>query len=187
MSKRNVDRERFVVPGSRLGVIEEFTFGKGTHERDGIIYSQYIGHASADPVRKAVHVTPRITPTLPSEGQNVLGVVTNVQEKMAVIAIIKIETEILSTPFTGLLHISNSSPRYERSMNDVCRTLDLVRAKVTSTANGIIRLTTVGRNLGVLRAYCSNCGYQLTLRRRLLKCQRCDNTEKRKLAEDYAS
>jgi len=176
-----------VVPGSRLGVIEEFNAGEGTLELNGVIYSRFVGYAKADPVGRVVSVTPRVIPTLPSEGKTVVGVVTHGQEKMAVLDIIKIENEALPTPFTGLLHISASSPRYERSMTDVCRTLDLVRAKIASTADGIIRLTTVGDNLGVLKAYCSNCGYPLSLKRRLLKCERCTNTEKRKLADDYAS
>ena len=187
MPIKNVDRERFVVPGSRLGVIEEFTPGEGTYEIDGGIYSKFVGNARADPSRKIVSVIPRKTPTLPLEGSIVTGVATHVQEKMAVIDITMIDDKVLSTPFTGLLHISASSPSYERSMTDVCRPLDQVRAKVASTADGIVRLMTVGPTLGVLKAYCSNCGHPLTLRRRLLKCERCNNTEKRKIAEDYVS
>jgi exosome complex component CSL4 len=187
MPTKTLDRERFVVPGSKLGVVEEFTPGEGTYEIDGSIYSQLVGNTRADPSRKIVSVAPRKTPTLPLEGRTVTGVATHVQEKMAVIDIIKIDDKVLSTPFTGLLHISASSPSYERSMTDVCRQLDQVRAKVASTADGIIRLMTVGPNLGVLKAYCSNCGHPLALRRRLLKCERCNNTEKRRLAEDYTS
>ncbi|MBS7622951.1 exosome complex RNA-binding protein Csl4 [Candidatus Bathyarchaeota archaeon] len=184
---RSISHERFVVPGSRLGVIEEFTGGEGTLEMGGVIYSRFAGIAKTDPARRTVTVKPRNTPNLPSEGRTVVGVVTNTQERMAVLDLIKIENEPLSTPFTAILHISAASPRYERSMTDVCRPLDLVRAKVASTADGIVRLTTVGKNLGVLKAYCSNCGYQLILRRRLLKCERCNNTERRKLAADYIS
>ncbi|MGQ9543774.1 MAG: exosome complex RNA-binding protein Csl4 [Candidatus Bathyarchaeia archaeon] len=187
MSKRNITREEFVVPGSKLGVVEEFTLGKGTYERDGAIYSRLTGYALADPVRKIVDVKPKTkTPTLPMEGQNVLGVVEGVQDKIAIINIIKVEDKFLSTPFTGILHISSSSPSYERNMNDIFKVQDLVKAKVISVSEGLIRLTTVGRNLGVVKAYCSNCGYPLTLTRRLLRCRRCNNVERRKLAEDYS-
>ena len=185
MSQRIINQEKVVVPGSRLGVIEEFSAGEGTVELNGVIYSRFVGYARADAARRVVSVTPKVVPTLPAEGNTVVGVVTHAQEKMAVLDIIKIESKTLPTPFTGLLHISASSPRYERSMRDVCKTLDLVRAKIASTADGIIRLTTAGNNLGVLKAYCSNCGYPLSLRRRLLKCERCSNTEKRRLADDY--
>ncbi|MBS7626256.1 exosome complex RNA-binding protein Csl4 [Candidatus Bathyarchaeota archaeon] len=186
MSKRNIAREEFVVPGSRVGVVEEFTPGKGTYERDGYIYSGITGYASIDPAVKRVEVNPKTkVPILPMEGQNVLGFVVGVQDKIALINIIKVEDKLLSTPFTGILHISSSSPNYERNMSEIFKTLDLVRAKVISTSEGLIRLTTVGRNLGVLKAYCSNCGYPLTITRRLLKCRRCNNVERRKLAEDY--
>ena len=36
----------FVVPGDRLGVIEEFTSGPGTYIEDGIIHSKITGHPS---------------------------------------------------------------------------------------------------------------------------------------------
>ena len=187
MSEKKFERERFAVPGSRLGVIEEFTAGIGTREVDGVIYSYLTGNVTLNPTKRHIYVTPVNAPILPSEDQNVTGLVTSVHEKMAVVDIIKIENRFLPTAFTGFLQISASSPRYERSMIDVCRTLDLIRAKVASTTDGIVRLTTVGNSLGVLKAYCSNCGYILSLRRKVLKCERCSNTEKRKLADDYAS
>jgi len=187
MPEKNPGREKFVVPGSKLGVIEEFTAGKGTYETDGAIYSHHVGLATTDTSKKAVSVVPKNDPILPAEGQNIIGQVTHAMEKIAVIDIVKIGNKLSPTPFTGVLHISASSPRYEKSMSEVCRTLDIVRAKVASTTDGIIRLMTVGDNLGVLKAYCSNCGYPLALRRRLLKCDRCNNTEKRKLADDYHS
>jgi len=187
MSKKVAERDQFAVPGSRLGVIEEFTAGRGTYEFDGVIYAQDVGSAKINLSSKNVSVTPRNSPTLPSEGQNVIGIVEGVHEKMAVIDIIKIEDRIVPMPFTGFLQISASSPRYERSMIDVCRTNDLIRAKVASADGGITRLMTVGNNLGVLKAYCSNCGHPLTLGRKVLKCERCNNVEKRKLADDYSS
>jgi len=186
MPKKVAERDRFVVPGSRLGVIEEFTAGRGTYESDGVIYSQNIGSATISPSRN-VSVAPENSPTLPSEGENIIGIVANVHEKMAVIEIIKLEDRLIPMPFTGFLQISASSPRYEISMTDVCRANDLIRAKVASMSDGIIRLMTIGNNLGVLKAYCSNCGHHLTLRRKVLKCERCNNVEKRKLAEDYSS
>jgi exosome complex component CSL4 len=183
MSKSSI-KEKFVVPGSKIGVIEEFTGGNGTYEIDGIIYSQLIGDAIADTKHRTVSIRPRISPIYPLESQEIIGVVDAVQEKLAVINIIEIGNTVLSKPFTGFLHISAASPRYAKSMREICKPMDRIKAKIISTTGGIIRLMTSDNNLGVLQTFCSNCGYRLLLKRTVLKCERCKNIERRKLARD---
>jgi len=111
--------------------------------------------------------------------------VTYAQDKVAQVSINQINQAKVGTPFSGVLHISSSSPRYERTMKEVCKTGDIVRAKIVSAKNGIPLLTTIGRGLGVVRAYCSQCGQLLILRNRLLQCPSCGNVERRKIVEDY--
>ncbi len=114
---------QFVVPGVKLGVVEEFMPGRGTVEVEGTVYS--------------------------------------------------------------MLHISNSSPRFERSMGDVCKPNDIIRGKVIDVSQRIPKLTTVGRDMGVTKAYCSRCGGELVLSGRILRCTLCLNVERRRLAEDF--
>ena len=45
---------QFVVPGERLGVIEEFTPSSGTYVQEGVIYSKVTGHALLDLPNKRV-------------------------------------------------------------------------------------------------------------------------------------
>jgi exosome complex component CSL4 len=184
MSNKSAIKEKFVVPGLKIGVIEEFMAGHGTYEIDGIIYSQFIGDARVDSKYRTVSIRPKISPIYPLEGQEIIGVVEVVQEKLAVINIIKIGNSVLSKPFTGFLHISASSPRYAKNMREICKPMDRIRAKIISTSSGIIRLMTSDHNLGVLKTFCSNCGYRISLERQVLKCERCKNIEKRKLARD---
>lgn len=184
MSNKTAIKEKFVVPGSKIGVIEEFIAGQGTYEIDGVIYSQRIGDARTDSKYRTVSIRPKISPIYPLEGREIIGVAEVVQEKLAVIKIIKIGNSVLSKPFTGFLHISASSPRYAKNMREICKPMDRIRAKIISTSGGIIRLMTSDHNLGVLKTFCSNCGYQLSLKRTVLKCERCKNIEKRKLAQD---
>jgi exosome complex component CSL4 len=108
-----------------------------------------------------------------------------VQDKVAQVNILEIDRKRLGTPFSGMLHISSSSPRYERSMKEVCKTGDIVLAKVVSTKNGIPQLTTIGRGLGVVKAYCSQCGETLTRRNQTLQCPSCGKIERRKMSDDY--
>jgi exosome complex component CSL4 len=184
MSNKSSIKEKFVVPGSKIGVIEEFMGGHGTCEIDGVIYSQLVGDATADTNYRTVSVRPKISPIYPLESQEIIGVVDVVQEKLAIINIIKIGNSVLSKPFTGFLHISAASPRYAKNMREICKPMDRIKAKIISTSGGIIRLMTSDHNLGVLKTYCSNCGDQLSLKRTVLKCERCKNIEKKKLARD---
>jgi exosome complex component CSL4 len=178
----------FVVPGERLGVVEEFDPGRGTVEVDGIVYSSQTGTASLDPKRHVVSVKPTTAQVIvPEEGSLVTGVVEKIQEKMAIVNLIVVDGKKMELPFTGMLHISNSSPRFERLMGDVCKPNDTIRAKVIDTSQRIPKLTTVGRDLGVIKAYCSRCGGELVLSGRILRCNTCRNVERRRLAEDFQS
>jgi len=186
MPRKIGQNTQFVVPGEKLGVIEEFIPGRDTREENGIIYSETTGIAMIDTMNKTVDVQRTVkSPLIPEEGATVTSMVTYAQDKVAQVSINQINQAKVGTPFSGVLHISSSSPRYERTMKEVCKTGDIVRAKIVSAKNGIPLLTTIGRGLGVVRAYCSQCGQLLILRNRLLQCPSCGNVERRKIVEDY--
>ena len=177
---------KLVTPGDKLGVIEEFIPGSGTYVEEGTIYSTVVGYALLDVPNKRISVYPvsrRII--VPKVGNIVVGQVTDVQTKIALIRIFRVEGRKLSGFFTGTLHISDVSTRYVENMFDVCRVGDIARARVISEKNAIFHLTMAERNLGVLFAFCSECGYALRLRRMKLMCSRCNKIEKRKIAVDY--
>ena len=177
---------QFVVPGEKLGVVEEFMPGRGTVEVDGTVYSSQTGQAAVDSARHIVSVKASAgPPVVPEEGSTIIGVVEKVQEKMAIVNIIVVDGHKLQPPFTGMLHISNSSPRFERFMGDVCKPNDIIRGKVIDVSQRIPKLTTVGRDMGVIKAYCSRCGGELVLSGRILRCTLCLNVERRRLADDF--
>ena len=182
---RKLDGE-FVVPGERLGVVEEFDSGRGTADVNGTVYSTQTGKLSVDKTRRIVSVkTAAGPPIVPDEGSTVIGIVEKTQEKMAIVQIITIDGHKRQTPFTGMLHISSSSPRFERDMGEVCKPLDLIRAKVIDTSQRIPKLTTAGYGQGVIKAYCSRCGGELMLSGNILRCKLCRNVERRRLADDF--
>jgi exosome complex component CSL4 len=186
LQQENSNETQFVVPGERLGVVEEFMPGPGTYEQNGTIYSEITGYTTRDKINKAVSVKPTVKrPLVPMEGDIVVGTVVNAQGKMATLNLTRIGDRNLSTPFTALLHISTSSPRYERVMMEVCKAADVVRARVVNIKNRVPQLTTIGRGLGVISASCSRCGDPLVLRGTILQCHTCMNIERRKLADDY--
>ncbi len=179
---------QFVVPGDRLAVIEELISGPGTYVRnDGIIHSSITGRVAIDTAKRTVAIYPDVhLPVVPCEGGTVIGEVSSVQEKMAIVQIFKInKTTITSKPFTGSLHVSSVSSNYVRSMFDACKAGDIIRARVASDKNFAYQLSTVDGHLGVLYAFCSRCGNVLLKKGRLLQCEVCKNLEERKLAPDY--
>jgi len=186
MPGRTKESGQLVVPGEKLGVVEEFSPGQGAYEENGTIYAQLVGDTLVDLSKKVVSVHPRVRiPIVPTEGATVLGVVMNAQGRVATVNILKIDDHFLQTPFVGVLHISSSSPRYEKDMVDVCKALDIVRARVVNVKNRDPQLTTIGRGLGVVKAFCSRCGHVLVRRDHVLRCESCKNIEGRKIAEDY--
>jgi len=177
---------QFVVPGERLGVIEEFTPSSGTYVQDGVIYSKVTGRALLDLLNKRVSVRPATREVrVPSVGSIVLGQVSNAQSQNAFVRVFKIGGKRISGFFTGILHISDVQLRYVDSMFAVCKPGDILRAKVISEKNRRYHLSTLDENLGVVYAFCSRCGYALDLKRRYMSCPRCGKVEKRKAASDY--
>ena len=175
-----------VVPGERLGVIEEFIPDSGTYVKDGVIYSKIVGRALLDLLNKRVSVYPLVSGELvPKVSSTVVGQIGNAQSDNVLVRIFKIENKRLSGEFSGILHISDVSDRYIDLMNDVCKPGDIVRAKVISGKNRIFHLSTNDKNLGIVYAFCSRCGNLLEPQRYELRCPKCGNTENRKIAPDY--
>jgi len=175
-----------VVPGERLGVIEEFIPDSGTYVKDGVIYSKIVGRALLDLLNKRVSVYPLVNGELvPKVSSTVVGQIGNAQSDNVLVRIFKIENKRLSGEFSGILHVSDVSDRYIDQMSDVCKPGDIVRAKVISGKNRIFHLSTNDKNLGIVYAFCSRCGTLLEPQRFELHCPKCGNTENRKLAPDY--
>ena len=175
-----------VVPGERLGVIEEFIPDSGTYVKDGVIYSKIVGRALIDLLNKRVSVYPLVNGELiPKVSSIVVGQIGNAQSDNVLVRIFKIDNKMLSGEFSGILHVSDVSDRYVDSMSDVCKPGDIVRAKVISGKNRIFHLSTNDKNLGIVYAFCSRCGNLLEPQRYELHCPKCGNTENRKIAPDY--
>ncbi|MCW4010866.1 MAG: exosome complex RNA-binding protein Csl4 [Candidatus Bathyarchaeota archaeon] len=176
-----------VIPGERLGVIEEFIPDSGTYVRDGVIYSKIIGRALMDMLNRRVSVYPLTEgAVVPKIGATVVGQVGNAQSDNVLVRIFQVGNKTkMSGVFGGILHISDVSDRYIDSMSEVCKSGDIIRAKVISEKNQIFHLSTSDNNLGVLHAFCSLCGNLLEQRRHEMYCTKCGNVERRKTTFDY--
>lgn len=185
MSKKTLQSTNglFVFPGEKLGVIEEYIPGVGIYVEDGTLFSSIIGRAVYNKTKRELQVTPRTQQLqIPQVGDIVLGEVTNVQDKTLTAKILKMRDRRLSTPVTGIMHISDVSRGYVKTMRELFKPRDFIRAKVISTKNREVHLTTNNKELGVFHAFCIHCGNDLILQKTRFKCTTCNKLEKRKIA-----
>ena len=178
---------QIIIPGDKLGVIEEYVPGQGTFTSDGNIISSVIGEKEISLKTRSISIDPARPLTMPALGSLVEGQVTSVQDKMANIRILRVGEKIPSGFFTGVIHISTASDDYVKVMSFVCKPGDIVRAKVVSDKNRTYQLSTAEKNLGVIHGFCSRCGDSLIKKGRILQCDTCQNTEERKTANDYGN
>ena len=190
LEEKNTEQSRksgqFVVPGEPLGVIEEFMAGAGTYVDQGTIHSRTIGRTLLDVLNKEVSVySMGHTLAVPKTGSVVIGQVSEVQNRMATLRIVNVGKRQLAGFFTGVIYVSDAGPSFVKSMFDVCRAGDIVRAKVISEKNRMYHLSTTDENLGVIYGYCSRCGHFVSFVKQRLQCTVCGRIERRKIASDY--
>ena len=178
-----------VVPGDQLCVIEELMPSFGTYERDGIVYAAAPGQVDMNLKERSIRV---VSPgggmklALPVKGDILIGKVTLVFDQRAEVRIARINDEDYLSGLVGELHISNVTRRYVKSMQDVLKQNDIVRAAALNTHEIPVELTLVGLELGVLYGECTRCGNPLTLTtHNNMFCLRCENRETREVASDY--
>jgi exosome complex component CSL4 len=175
-----------VLPGERLGVIEEFIPDAGTYVKDGIIFSKVVGRSLMDLQTRRVSVYPVVSGVVvPKIGTIVIGQIGNAQSDNVLVKIFRIGKKKLSGNFGGILHVSDVSDRYVDQISDVCKPGDIIRGKVISDKNQIFHLTMNDKGLGVLYGFCSRCGILLEQNGYDLKCPKDGNVETRKIAPDY--
>jgi len=184
--RQDISSGTVVAPGDWLGVIEEFIPSEGTYEgEDGSIYSSTGGKVVIDEHKIAVHCARDLV--VPARGIKGIGQVTSVKKQIATLNLFKIGNRVLNIPMSAVIHISNSSHSYIRSMFDVVRPGDWIYCVIIKP--GVpAHVSLVGREFGVLKGFCNYCGRELNqFKGTLLKCSYCDEIQPRIVAVDYGS
>ena len=175
-----------VHPGEKIGVIEMFMPGSGTFERDGIIYSNILGLVNIDMKKRMVQVD-RMNKnfSIPQAGQIVYARVDQIRKNSAIVIMTNTDKVEYSAVFEGMVHVSQTSKEYTESMTDAFNEGDIIRARIIQTDYVPYQLSTAGKKLGVVMAFCRNCGEELVLGGQKLNCLKCGNQEVRKISIDY--
>lgn len=188
----NTKNGEYASIGQRLGVVEEYLPDKNsTYADKGVIYATRSGAIHIDSHKKKISVKE------PDEskrqkmkiGDIVIGIINFVRKYSVGVKIYIINNNVkFFSGNLGNVHVSQISRNYVEKIEDAFQKTDILRAKVSKLNYNEVDLVTDQPNLGVISADCSRCGGPLYLiKRDLLKCEICENVEKRKLANDYGS
>lgn len=174
-----------VLPGDRLGVIEEFIPDKTCFEDEGQLLSSLVGNVQIDETRHRISVKGKKKIRFPQRGDRGFGQVVIARNQIASVEIHSLENDTIDIPYTAILHISNTSQHFVRSMFDVTRPGDWVKFEIIK--GGIpSRISLRGRGLGVVHGQCISCGDTLHLKKRdLLECPSCGLIQPRVTSQNY--
>jgi len=190
MSKKSVNDKEMVMTGQYLGVVEEFLPDKhSTFVKDGEIFSTKIGITNIDKNKREIEVKPlqEDKRKVVKNGDLVIGTILFLRQYSIGISFYTINNKLhFNSAYMGNVHVSEISNKYVEKIQDVYKITDIIRAKVIGQESNEYKLSTSGKNLGVIHAECIICGTVLDKDGfNKLECPRCGNIEYRKLADDY--
>jgi exosome complex component CSL4 len=184
MSKRDAADKKPVLPGDFLAYPEEFVAGKNAYEQGDSVRAVLSGRVEKDLSKREVAVKPATVAVRPTVGDVIVGQVEAAMTSTAGVRISYINGVETKAGFPATVFT-----RGEREGRGERRTYvklgDVLRARVTSTMNGMNLLSLDEPHLGVLASLCSVCGTPLTRGDGRAMCQECGNVEERKFADDF--
>ncbi|MEM1578274.1 MAG: exosome complex RNA-binding protein Csl4 [Archaeoglobaceae archaeon] len=170
-----------VFPGDRVGSVEEYKAGKGVYEEKSELFASVAGLLRIKDRIVSVESFKKI-PEL-KKGDIVLGRVVDVRNSFAMVEIARKKGEDRDLAYTGLgmLHISNVGEKID-NISSAIYYFDIVKARVIDSSP---KLSIQEKEMGVLKAYCSQCKSELNFEDGKLKCPSCNREERRKISESY--
>ena len=184
-------KEQLVYPSTPLNVIEEFFPGENTYVDDekGFIRASIMGKPKWDIATRVVKVvsTRKRKYEIPRENSIVVGIIQNIRTDFLLATIIGLydNKKIIPTgPFAGVLHISQVSQEYVRSLYDLFAIGDVILAKTMNNYNPY-HLSTKAPGLGVILSSCGYCGHVLLFQDGRLYCPRCKSSFNRLISRNY--
>ena len=187
----SIEEEQIVMPGDKLGIIEQYLPGEGTYDDNGEIKSSVLGNVKITHKMKVISVESDAKPALLKVGDVVYGQITDIKPQRANVKIdcIKDNARPLALPYMGAIHISQAKKDYLEKLSDAFRIGDIVQAKVVKITGDNVDLGTVDDDCGVLKAMCTRCRDYMhtTKKQNELQCNTCNKKEKRKISKNYVN
>lgn len=190
--KESAKNKEIVLTGQYLGVVEEFLPDKqSTYVKDGQIIASKTGIINIDTNKRLIEVRNHQEENRKTVkiGDRVIGTALFLRQYSVGLNFHTINEKIhFNSSYFGNIHVSQISKKYIERISDAFQTTDIIRAKVIEQNYNEYKLSTSGRNFGVIHADCLICGTHLKkIGQDRLRCPRCGNLENRKLADDYGN
>ena len=170
--------EDFVMPGDRIGSIEEMEAGSNTFDDGDMIRSSTIGIINIDKKNRVAQVENGKQLSIPKKGDVVIGTVSAVLSAMIAVSIQYINGK---PNFSGVECICQNMDR----KRVIARVNDIIALRIESHLNGAIHASIDEPELGVLFTKCNICAGSVVPMRDRVKCPNCGYMEDRKISSNY--
>lgn len=182
--------EKLLYPGDFIANVEEFLPGEGTYQDNGKIFSAEVGVVHKDFERRVVSIESKTNkiPMLQRSGLVAIGVIAKANDKVAFVDLLPFEDgkrRYIPVPASTVLRVNNIKRGFVKSLKNEFNVGDIVRVKILEADSQNVVVSTDGPNLGVIKAFCSNCRHPLDKEGKDLVCPQCGLKNHRHLANDY--
>ena len=173
-----------VVPGDFLCYSEEYAPGENAFEDvDGKVYATAVGVEKEFKQTRSLGVA-AVTKRAIKKGDLAYARVEDLYEKVALLSIQPASKQVASFNNFAYLRISEVKRGFAESFRGYLAIGDYIKARVVEVTPLGIYFTIASPDLGVIKAFCSNCRSVLKKnpKKPLLYCENCGGEESRKLA-----
>ncbi len=177
-------------PGEKICEVEEYLPGRGTYADDTGVYAKVSGEPIINEKERTVSIQPAMkVPGINVPGSIVYGRVTQIIGQFVLLELFSYNTarfRLVPPGPIGAIHISDIKKEFVEDIHNEFQPGDWVRAKIKRVVKKFYpQLTTVGKELGIIKAFCSYDRSPLKRYGNTLVCPTCGRTYKRKIAHDY--
>lgn len=188
MKKKDL-KEKFVLPGEKIGEKSDLKPGEGVFVQDGALYAAIPGKVKQKKGKIWIRFMEDRTSLPPRRGEIIIGRVTSVRRVHANIDLLFVIREEKVFPLErgigGSIYIGNLGP-YVEEMSDAIRRSDIILGKVSIARNVPFSISFEERDeFGCVSALCENCGNPLRKKGKRLFCKDCEEYRKRKVSTVY--
>ncbi len=179
-----MEEKRLVFPGDHLFSCEEFEPGQNTFTKDDESYSAAFGKVDTSEgmvniVRKNESVRS------PKEGMVLYCLVRRADPHKARLECMmesEVEEKCRCPQIDAVLPVANISRSHVNSIRDALRVGDVLKARIFKIKDGgEVELSLVGKDFGVIKAFCTRCRHRMGLRGDAFVCPHCRWKEKKKI------
>ncbi|MEM3364031.1 MAG: exosome complex RNA-binding protein Csl4 [Candidatus Micrarchaeia archaeon] len=181
-------------PGKVLGEEIEFAAGDGTYIENELVRASLCGDKLVDEKTRTISIKPSFATAVNVKvGQKIYAIIDSVGETHAMMTLFDYEKDgndkrVNLANDSAMMRIEGvkSFGVFLKNMSEAVRVGDIVKVEVSKVERGGIDVIMKGKDLGVMKAFCSNCRRPLVLNKdNKLFCSNCNRTETRKISSSY--